>query len=504
MQTVMQTVTRLPLLYLDRMPMYSVIIQVLLAVYGVALLASFGGYIGFIPLELIASSVVIMVTALLVNAACATATKVPLQHASSIITGLILLLLLLPSTTPEDLFASAVITALAIASKYVLVYKKQHLVNPVAAGLVLGSLFGFGGGAWWVASPLLFIPIVIGGFLVTEKVKRLDMVAVFIAVGFLCYMLLSWQNPSSTTELLTTFFISYPFLFLGFFMLTEPFTMPSQKNARYVYATLVAVVASLPPLGSFVMSPELALVVGNIALAPWGQRQKLILTLTSLKKVTGSIYEFSFPKPAGFIFKAGQYLEWMVPHKNTDSRGTRRYFTIASAPEENELRLAFKLPENASSYKSAMVHLKTGDVVIASQRSGDFILPTNPVVKLGFIAGGIGVTPFVSHATTLTLQGEKRDIKTLYCVATAADLAYQVELMNVGELVPVIGSGEIPPGAESGFLSADIISRRIPDYATRTWYISGPPKMVDAAYQSLHTLGVPARCIERDFFPGLA
>ncbi len=225
----MQNVTRLPFIYLDRTPMYGVIMQVLVAIYALALVASFGGYIGFTPLELLLSAGVIMVTALAVNTLCALATKVPMQHYSSVITALILILLLLPSTIPTDLFASAVITALAIASKYVFVYKKQHLVNPVAAGLVLGSLFGFGGGTWWVASVVLIVPIVLGGLLVAEKVKRLDMVVVFLGVAFVIYMLLMWREPMPMNELLSTFFISYPYVFLGFFMLTEPFTMPSQK-----------------------------------------------------------------------------------------------------------------------------------------------------------------------------------------------------------------------------------------------------------------------------------
>lgn len=124
MQSLMQNVTRLPLMYLDRTPMYGVIMQVLFAIYVLALAASFGGYVGFMPRELIASAVVIMTTALVVNTLCALATKVPLQHYSSVITALILMLLLLPSSVPSDLFASAVITALAVASKYVFVYKK--------------------------------------------------------------------------------------------------------------------------------------------------------------------------------------------------------------------------------------------------------------------------------------------------------------------------------------------------------------------------------------------
>lgn len=280
----MKQILRLPLAYLDRTPMYGVIIQVLVVIYAIALGASFFGYIGFTPIELVVSAGVITASALLVNRCCAWATKVPLQQYSALITALILMLLLLPSAIPTDLFASAAITALAIASKYVLVYKKQHLLNPVAVGLVAGSVFGFGGGAWWVASFILFVPIVIGGLLVAEKVKRLDMVGVFLSTAFVMYLLTTWQEPASTLELFSTFLISYPFIFLAFFMLTEPFTMPSQKNTRYVYAAVVAVVAALPALGPISFSPELALVIGNIAMAPFAQRQKLLLTLLESNK----------------------------------------------------------------------------------------------------------------------------------------------------------------------------------------------------------------------------
>jgi ferredoxin-NADP reductase len=162
------------------------------------------------------------------------------------------------------------------------------------------------------------------------------------------------------------------------------------------------------------------------------------------------------------------------------------------------------VPEKASTFKERMMALQSGETVIGSQLAGDFLLPADTAMKLGFIAGGIGVTPFVSHALTIENGGNKRDIATLYCVPTAADLSYRDELAAVGAVVPVIGSGDIPPDGESGFLSADIIKRRVPDYAVRTWYISGPPKMVDSAYHILRGLRVPAGHIKRDFFPGLS
>jgi glycine betaine catabolism B len=500
----MKKVLALPARYLDITPMYTVVIHALVGIYMTALLCAAFGLIGFTLLELLATGAVVLLTSFGVSYLCAVVTKVPAQHASSVITGLILTLLILPSAVPFDLYGAAVMTALAIASKYVIVYKRQHFLNPVAVGLVLGVLLGFGGGAWWVASPWLFVPLLIGGLLVAEKVKRLDMVAVFLSVALLWHIGLSWNSSMPMGELLTTFWFSFPFVFLAFFMLTEPFTMPSQKNPRLVYAVVVATLASLPPQGGFVLTPELALVVGNLLLAPWSLRQKLVLSFIARREITPRIYEFTFTKPMSFRYQAGQYLEWMLPHQGTDNRGVRRYFTILSAPHEENLRVAFKVPEKASTFKEQMMALQPGEIVIGSQLAGDFLLPADTAIKLGFIAGGIGVTPFVSHALTIKNGENKRDIATLYCVSTVADLSYCDELAEVGTVVPVIGAGEIPPDGESGFLSADIIKQRVPDYAIRTWYISGPPKMVDSTYGILRGLRVPARHIKRDFFPGLS
>ncbi len=490
--------------YLDRTSMYQVVLEGLVALYGVAIVASFIGAVGFTPTELILTGLVVIGGSMLMSYLCAVVMKAPAQHLSSLITALILVLLLLPSALPYDLFTYAAIGAIAVASKYVLVWRKQHVFNPVAAGVVIGSLAGFSGASWWVANPILFIPLILIGLLVVLKVRRVEMVMSFIAVAFIGYIVSEWGSQLSSTELITTFFLSYPFIFLACFMLTEPFTMPGTKQAQVYYGIFVAIVASLPPLGSFVVSPELALVIGNVVFFSQSVRQKLILTLVSVRELTPRIYEFSFKKPAGMTFVAGQYLEWMLPHTNADNRGVRRYFTIASAPEDTMLQVALKVPEKASTFKQALVNLPSGGQVIASQRAGDFILPLDESVKLGWIAGGIGVTPFVSQSRHLLKSVSTRDIVALYATQTAADTAYLDVLTQVAEVVSVVGTGEPLPGGETGYVTAELIKRRVPDYSDRVWYVSGPPMMVNAATSALRTLKVPASQIKEDFFPGLA
>jgi glycine betaine catabolism B len=204
------------------------------------------------------------------------------------------------------------------------------------------------------------------------------------------------------------------------------------------------------------------------------------------------------------VYKAGQYMEWMLPHAKADSRGIRRYFTITSAPEETVLRLALKVPDKSSTYKQALLALIPGDKVIASQRAGDFLMPKDATKKLAWVAGGIGVTPFVSQSTEMLTTAEKRDVVLFYATPTAGDAAYVDTLSAATTLIQVVGGGEVPAGGETGFVTADVIARRVPDYIERTWFISGPPPMVNATNAALRSLKVPQQQIVRDFFPGLA
>jgi ferredoxin-NADP reductase/Na+-translocating ferredoxin:NAD+ oxidoreductase RnfD subunit len=493
-----------PQQYLDRTPMYMVVLHALVLLYVAAVVASVWQLIGFSPFELILHGVVVIGTALIVSVACSAATKVPVQHLSSLITALIIALLVLPSSIPSDLFASAAIVAIAIASKYVLIYKKQHVLNPVAAGTVIGSLLGFGGAAWWSANPVLFLPLLIGGLFVVAKVRRFSMVITFVAVSFGWYMVSSWNSTTPTIELVQTFFLSYPHLFLAFFMLTEPFTMPAREGTRTAYAAVVGTLASLPSLAGFVVTPELALLIGNILFVPYRLHEKLILTLQSIREVAPRTFEATFTKPSTFRFVAGQYLEWMLPHSGSDSRGIRRYFTITSAPEESLLRLSYKVPAEASTFKRTLTSLSTGGVVYGSQLAGDFVLPHDVSQKIGWIAGGIGVTPFVSQAKSMVHQGESREVTLFYCTNTAADAAYLDDLVAVAKVVNVVATGDVPPMGESGYLSDAMIQAHTPDFLERVWYVSGPPMMVDKTVALLRRLGVPSRQIKQDFFPGLA
>ncbi len=506
--------------HLDRTGMYRVVTQSLIALTLISLIAGAFGRIPYTVPEQLISLALALGTAFLFNALGARLWRIHVNYESAIITALIVHFLVVPPTLSSvvDNWQVMAVTAIAITSKFVLAWRGQHLMNPAATGavvLALGlgffSTTGFYSG-WWIGSPTLFIPLLICGALVVSKVRAWPPVLAFLGVGFLVFLFEEWRFSGDVITGAQYFWLSGPSIFLAAFMLTEPFTMPPTRNLRLAYGALVGAIAQTSLFMPFVtITPELALVAGNLAFFSFTVRQKLRLPLLQARTIADRTYELIFKKPASFTFKAGQYLEWMLPHQGADSRGIRRYFTIASSPTEPDIRLALRVPPEAgSTYKQSLVSLAPGQVVTASQLAGDFVLPSDHTLKIAMVAGGIGVTPFRSHLAFLTDAGTKQDIVLFYCNNTAAEIAYKDEFAHFAKALPLrivhVLAKETVRGAEyeQGFLSGEIIVRRSPDYRERLWYVSGPPPMVNAITSQLRTLGVPRGQIVKDFFPGLA
>jgi ferredoxin-NADP reductase/Na+-translocating ferredoxin:NAD+ oxidoreductase RnfD subunit len=494
--------------FVDNIGMYRLVSGSLGILAVLSILFGFTGLLAYSGLSQLFSLAIALLTALLVNYLVAIILKIPANHESAVITALILFFLAIPE---ENIFAVWPLVAavtIGILSKYVLVIKKQHFLNPAAFGAAALSVTGLYTFSWWASNPTLFIPLLILGILVVMKVRKWVPVAGLVGVGFIIYLAEAMSYGDAITSAVKTFFLSWPTLFLAFFMLTEPFTMPARKETQFLYGGIVGFLSNTSMFTGFIsMTPELALIVGNIVMLPARLRQKLFLHLHTKRLIAKDTYEFEFKKPQGFTFIAGQYLEWMLPHHKPDHKGIRRYFTIASSPTEPTIRLAMKMPPTPSSYKQALSSLDVGKTVIASQLAGDFTLPHDTSTKLSFIAGGIGVTPFSSHLTYMIDSDKKYDAALYYCVNTSDELAYS-ELWEkakknlVFSYIPVVAKGVADSSIEAGYITAQMIQRRTPDYRERTWYISGPPGMVNAYKKLLKEIGVKGNNIKTDFFPG--
>lgn len=205
-------------------------------------------------------------------------------------------------------------------------------------------------------------------------------------------------------------------------------------------------------------------------------------------------------------------MEWTLPHPKTDSRGNRRYFTLASSPTESEVRIGVKFNKRSSSFKKALLALDSHTPLVASQLSGDFVLPKDRRQKLVFIAGGIGVTPYRSMVKYLLDSHEARPITLLYSARTSEDFAYTdifeqaKQAIGLKTVYATTDTSSDIQGdhVRSGRINAAMIQQEIPDYMERLFYISGTQAMVTSLQQVLVDLGVPRHQVKVDYFPGYA
>jgi len=121
------------------------------------------------------------------------------------------------------------------------------------------------------------------------------------------------------------------------------------------------------------------------------QKSKLIRR----EEVAEGTIAFHFEKPSGFAFKAGQSADvTLIDPPDTDAEGNTRTFSIASPPFENELVFTTRMRDTA--FKRSLKNVPLATEVKIGSAAGSFTLHKNPARPAVFLAGGIGITPFLS------------------------------------------------------------------------------------------------------------
>ncbi|MBN9216708.1 MAG: RnfABCDGE type electron transport complex subunit D [Mesorhizobium sp.] len=496
--------------FLDHQTMYRLVLYYLLVLLGMALVLGFFNLVPNDPIVLTFTTVLMLAACWTTNRVFAVVFEVPANSESVYITALILALILDPVAATDLKGIGAIVFACiwAISSKFILAIGRKHLFNPAALGVALAGLLLDQPATWWIGGNLPLLPVVLaGGLLIVRKLRRLDLVVIFIVVTMA--MTLSTTEPSQYATALTETLGSSPLFFFAFVMLTEPLTAPATRLPRICFAAIVGFLfAPNIRVGSFYFTPELALLTGNLFAYAVSPKGRLVLTLERIEQSAMDSYDFIFSSPRRLAFEAGQYLEWTLGLERSDNRGNRRYFTVASAPTEQSIRLGVKFYPRSSAFKMALGAMKPGSTIHASQLAGDFTLPTDPETKIAFLAGGIGITPFRSMLQYLVDIHEKRPIVLLYGVETQQGIAYRDVLHTAKRELGVRTVFAVANGAErgqySGYIDARLVRLAIPDYLERTFYISGPQAMVKALRGKLLAMGVSRSRIKVDYFPGFA
>ncbi|MGZ3583979.1 MAG: FAD-binding oxidoreductase [Ktedonobacterales bacterium] len=498
---------------IDGITMYRLTLYTLIGLLGIATVLSAFGLLPFALLSLLASVAFLVAMCWAANTLLARIFRVPTNIESAAITALILACVIDPARSQGDFQMLGWTAIAAMSSKYVLALRGKHLFNPAAIALVVMWLISGVSVSWWIGTTSMLPAVALGGLLLVRKVRQGGMFGSFLVAALVGACLLGLaQGTPLATELRQVVVLS-PLVFFGSIMLTEPLTAPPTRGWKRVYGALTGILF-LPQIhiGALYSTPELALVVGNLLAYVVSPKYRVALTLKRRQKLSADVINFVFAPSRPLAFAPGQYIECTLGHAHPDSRGNRRYFTLASSPTEPNVQLGVRFYPRGSSFKRTLRALSPQEPLVAGQVAGDFTLPRDPKQKLVLIAGGIGITPYRSMLKYLLDTGQQRDIALLYSAKTLSELVY-TDVLNEAQkqlgtkIVCTLTDLQSIPQTWNGWrgrIDARMIQEAVPDYRTRLFYLSGPPEMVSACERVLQQIGVKSNQIKRDFFPGLA
>lgn len=219
---------------------------------------------------------------------------------------------------------------------------------------------------------------------------------------------------------------------------------------------------------------------------------------------------FHFAKPAGYEFQAGQSFQMtLIDPPKSDGRGATREFTIASAPHEAELMVAMRLRDSA--FKEVLKYAPLGTAVKISEADGDLVLHRDPSRPAVLLAGGIGITPFLSivrHAVRESLQHPIYLFYSNWRPELAAFLPEFEELQQSNPRYRLIATMTEPDNSaqpwsgETGVIDPGLLQRHLPDLTSPVYYLAGPPTMALAMLDMLQDLGVDDDAIKSAEFYG--
>lgn len=225
--------------------------------------------------------------------------------------------------------------------------------------------------------------------------------------------------------------------------------------------------------------------------------------LLEVVKRTSDVRSYRFTRPEDFSFLAGQF--FFVTLDPGSDREQTKHFSFSNSPtEEGFIELTTKL--TGSDYKNRLDSLEVGEVIRIRRLAGEFTLGDNRDIV--FLSGGVGITPIRSMIKYATDDKLDVDMTLLYGNWTPADIIFRQDLDDMvkqNSRLKVVHTLTDPSPDWSGYtgrIDQELIEKEIPSPLEKTFYLCGPPGMVEAMKNILAGMNVPQGKIKAESFTG--
>jgi ferredoxin-NADP reductase len=234
------------------------------------------------------------------------------------------------------------------------------------------------------------------------------------------------------------------------------------------------------------------------------------IKLAGRETVAEGTMAFHFEKPKDFQFVPGQFVDMTLENPpETDAEGNTRAFSIVAAPFEDRLTIATRMRDTA--FKRVLKSAALGLEVKIDGPMGSFTLHKNANKPAVFLAGGIGITPFMSIVRHAAHEKLPHKLFLFYSNRRPEDSAFFNELQLLQTANPnfhfIPSMSEMDKSqqtwtGETGFIDRAMVTKFLPSLGGPIYYVAGPPAMVTAMRQMLVGAGVDEDDIRTEEFGG--
>jgi ferredoxin-NADP reductase len=219
-----------------------------------------------------------------------------------------------------------------------------------------------------------------------------------------------------------------------------------------------------------------------------------LVKVRSVDDVTHDVLRIVTEKPLNYIFKPGQATEISI--NKAGWKDEKRPFTFTCLPTEEYLEFTIKTYPTHKGVTNELLKLKSEDELILHQVFGTIAYRGEGT----FIAGGAGVTPFISIFRDLHSRKQIGNNKLLFANKTKADIILEPEFNSLlGNNFINILSDENVEGCANGKIDGAFIKAHS-NLENTFFYLCGPPPMMTAMEKALKDLHVNEKFIIKEVF----
>nr|WP_091708662.1 FAD-binding oxidoreductase [Methanolobus vulcani] len=225
--------------------------------------------------------------------------------------------------------------------------------------------------------------------------------------------------------------------------------------------------------------------------------------VTEIIRRAYNVKSFRFKRPEDFDYKAGQY----VIIKLTDGEKKKgKPFTLSSSPTEKD-HIEFTKKLTGHEFSNILDSMVPGDKATVKGPFGKLTFEGEHA-KIALLSGGIGITPMISICKYCTDMKLDTDIMLICSDKTEEDMIFKEELEEMEKQNPNLKVFHTLTRASENWtgcrerICENLILRELPDYSERTFYVCGPPPMVDAMVELLQSMRIPDSEINKESLIG--